>query len=104
MTSCAKSKLRVFILSMTSHGHNPLIRQGQLEGVIIQELGFALCEEMEVDVGRVMASGLGDYKILSVRDVPPLVMSFVKAKVGFRAFFWQGIWRSGHQNCCPRNS
>ncbi|HEX2928695.1 MAG TPA: molybdopterin cofactor-binding domain-containing protein [Candidatus Binatia bacterium] len=61
---------------------NPLIHQGQLEGAIVQGLGYALCEEMGIEDGRVTVSSLGDYKIYCVRDVPPLVTSFVNATVG----------------------
>jgi len=49
---------------------NPTTHQGQIEGGLIQGLGMALCEEIGVDEGRVNTLGLGDYKMLNVRDIP----------------------------------
>ena len=56
---------------------NPLIDQGQIEGAIIQGLGFALTEEMSLDEGRVTTLSLGEYKIPSIRDIPYLITSLV---------------------------
>jgi CO/xanthine dehydrogenase Mo-binding subunit len=50
---------------------NPTTHQGQIEGGMIQGLGMALCEEVVLDDGRVMTLTLGDYKMLTSRDVPP---------------------------------
>jgi CO/xanthine dehydrogenase Mo-binding subunit len=74
---------------------NPLIHQGQLEGAIIQGLGYALCEEMGIEDGRVMVSSLGDYKMFCVRDVPPLVTSFAMSKVGPGPFSVKAVGEAG---------
>jgi CO/xanthine dehydrogenase Mo-binding subunit len=80
---------------------NPLIHQGQLEGAIIQGLGYALCEEMQIDEGRVTAFSFGDYKILSVRDIPPLVTSFVQSTVGPGPFSAKAVGEAGISIVAP---
>jgi CO/xanthine dehydrogenase Mo-binding subunit len=44
---------------------------GQLEGGLIQGLGFAVMEELRRSEGRVETVSLGDYKLPTVLDVPP---------------------------------
>jgi CO/xanthine dehydrogenase Mo-binding subunit len=51
---------------------NPLHHQGQVEGGMVQGLGFALLEDLADLDGRIAASNLGEYKIPNVRDVPRL--------------------------------
>lgn len=53
---------------------NPLTFSSQIEGGIIQGLGFALTEQRIVDprFGRVMNANLGDYKVPVIRDVPEI--------------------------------
>lgn len=80
---------------------NPLIHQGQLEGAIIQGLGYALCEEMGIEDGRVMVSSLGDYKIFGVPDIPPLVTSFVRSTVGPGPFSAKAVAEAGISIVAP---
>ncbi len=51
---------------------NPLTARSQVEGGVLQALGFALSEERVVDraTGRVMNGNLENYKVPTVRDVP----------------------------------
>ncbi|HEU5287014.1 MAG TPA: xanthine dehydrogenase family protein molybdopterin-binding subunit [Candidatus Limnocylindria bacterium] len=58
---------------------NPLTAASQVEGGVIQALGFALSEERVVDrgLGRVMNANLEWYKIPTVADVPEIVVRFV---------------------------
>ncbi|MGZ3676298.1 MAG: molybdopterin cofactor-binding domain-containing protein, partial [Ktedonobacterales bacterium] len=53
---------------------NPLTFSSQIEGGIIQGLGFALMEQRIVDprLGVVMNANLGDYKVPVMRDVPEI--------------------------------
>jgi CO/xanthine dehydrogenase Mo-binding subunit len=51
---------------------NPLHHQGQVEGGMIQGLGFTLLEDLPDLDGRIAATNLGEYKIPNVRDVPRL--------------------------------
>ena len=58
---------------------NPLTATSQVEGGVIQALGYALMEERVVDrpTGRVLTDDLETYKIPTVKDVPRIVVRFV---------------------------
>lgn len=58
---------------------NPLTAASQVEGGVIQGLGFALGEERIVDhpTGRVVNGNLEGYKIPTVRDVPKITVRFI---------------------------
>jgi xanthine dehydrogenase YagR molybdenum-binding subunit len=58
---------------------NPLTARSQVEGGVIQALGYALSEERVVDrpTGHVLTTGLETYKIPTVRDVPKIIVRFV---------------------------
>lgn len=60
---------------------NPLTARSQVEGGVIQALGYALSEERIVDrpTGRVLTAGLENYKVPTVKDVPKIVVRFVDA-------------------------
>ncbi len=51
---------------------NAIGHQGQIEGALSQGLGYALVEEMGLDQGRITTPNLGDYKLPSIADLPPL--------------------------------
>jgi CO/xanthine dehydrogenase Mo-binding subunit len=54
---------------------NPLTASSQVEGGVLQGLGFALMEERFVDptTGTVLNGGLEDYKLLTIADCPEIV-------------------------------
>lgn len=58
---------------------NPLTAASQVEGGIIQGLGFALTEERVLDrpTGRVLNANLEGYKIPTIRDVPKITVRFI---------------------------
>ena len=52
---------------------NPVTASGQVEGGMVQALGYALCEEMIYDEGgRLVNPRLGDYRIFAADEVPEL--------------------------------
>ena len=51
---------------------NPLAHQGQIDGGVVTGLGLALTEELMLDAGHVLNGNLGEYKIPTIADVPPL--------------------------------
>ena len=59
---------------------NPLLATSQVEGGVIQGLGFVLSEERIVDrpTGRVINGNLEGYKVPTVRDVPPITVRFAE--------------------------
>ena len=70
---------------------NPVGHQGQINGGIVQGLGFALMEELRVEDGRVTSLSFGDYKIPSTRDVPPLTTVLLPSEDGVGPYHAKGI-------------
>jgi CO/xanthine dehydrogenase Mo-binding subunit len=60
---------------------NPLGASSQLEGGVIQGIGYALTEELVVDptTGVPVNGHLDDYKLPTIADVPEIVSEFVDA-------------------------
>jgi CO/xanthine dehydrogenase Mo-binding subunit len=58
---------------------NPIGHQGQINGGIVAGIGYALMEELQVEDGRVTNLSLGDYKLPSIADLPPLETVLVRA-------------------------
>jgi len=61
---------------------NPIGHQGQIEGGLIQGLGFALIEEMKTEDGRISTLSLGDFKLPTIQDIPPLTTVILQGQVG----------------------
>ncbi|HXP93286.1 MAG TPA: xanthine dehydrogenase family protein molybdopterin-binding subunit [Candidatus Binatia bacterium] len=62
---------------------NPTAHRGQIAGGFVYGLGGALSEEIEIDEdGRISTASLGDYKLPTVVDVPPLRTVYVAAPPG----------------------
>jgi len=51
---------------------NPVGHQGQIEGGLAQGFGYALCEGLRVEDGRVTTLNLQDYKLPVVIDLPEM--------------------------------
>ena len=52
---------------------NPVTASGQVEGGMLQALGYALCEEMVYDSeGRMLNTRFGDYRIFTADETPEL--------------------------------
>jgi putative selenate reductase molybdopterin-binding subunit len=52
---------------------NPVTATGQVEGGMVQALGYAVCEEMVYDAaGRLVNPRLGDYRIFAADETPNL--------------------------------
>ncbi len=67
---------------------NPIGHQGQIDGGLIQGLGYALMEELRSEDGRISTVSLGDFKLPTIRDIPPLTTVLLEDPVGpgpFRA-------------------
>jgi len=58
---------------------NPTLAESQLEGGIIQGIGYALFEERIIDrsLGLVMNPNMHDYKIPTIADIPEIDAFFV---------------------------
>ena len=54
----------------------PLGAEGQVEGGLAQGIGYALTEGLQIDEGRPVNPNFSDYRIPSMRDMPPLQHAF----------------------------
>ncbi len=54
----------------------PIGAEGQVEGGLAQGLGYALTEGLRFDEGRPVNPNFSDYRIMSMRDMPPLKHGF----------------------------
>jgi CO/xanthine dehydrogenase Mo-binding subunit len=75
---------------------NPLTHQGQIEGGIIQGLGYALMEEMNTEEGRISTLSLGEYKIPTIEDIPELVTVLLEASTGPAPYGGKSIGESSN--------
>jgi CO/xanthine dehydrogenase Mo-binding subunit len=56
---------------------NPLAVEGQIQGGFVQGLGYALCEELTWDNGRLSNPTMMDYKIPGILDVPLAIHALI---------------------------
>jgi carbon-monoxide dehydrogenase large subunit len=61
---------------------NPLSHQGQIDGGVVQGIGYALMEETPLIDGRVATVSLADFKIPCVKDIPKLTTVIVSNPTG----------------------
>ena len=54
----------------------PIGAEGQVEGGFAQGIGYALIEGLQFDEGRPVNPNFSDYRIPSMRDMPPLTHAF----------------------------
>jgi CO/xanthine dehydrogenase Mo-binding subunit len=61
---------------------NPLMHQGQIEGGAMTGIGYALMEQVLLDDGKVSTANFGEYKIPTIKDVPPFKSSVTEQPKG----------------------
>jgi xanthine dehydrogenase molybdenum-binding subunit len=74
---------------------NPVTHQGQIEGGLVQGLGYAVMEEVVTENGRVLTANLGDYRIPCTRDLPPLETVLIEDPTGPGPFAAKQIGENG---------
>lgn len=68
---------RVRILKMTAahdlgKAINPLLAEGQIQGAVVQGIGYTLMEDMGIKKGRVSNSTFARYNMPRITDMPPI--------------------------------
>ncbi|MCI0789855.1 MAG: xanthine dehydrogenase family protein molybdopterin-binding subunit, partial [Chloroflexi bacterium] len=61
---------------------NPLGHQGQIDGSVMQGIGYALTEDLQYDEGHVTTLSMGEYKIPTMPDMPELRTVLVESESG----------------------
>jgi carbon-monoxide dehydrogenase large subunit len=77
---------------------NPIAYRGQIYGGLMQGLGYALMEEVQLEDGRVTTLSFGDYKMPTMRDIPNLRTVILEAQHGEGPYKIRGI---GEVPCTP---
>lgn len=75
---------------------NPLTHQGQIEGAMIQGIGYGLMEELMIEDGQISTLSLGDYKIPTMNDIPELVTVLLEPGPGPAPYQGKGIGESSN--------
>ena len=75
---------------------NPVGHQGQIEGGVIQGLGYALMEELPIEDGRPTTLHMGDYKIPNIKDIPELVTVLLEEPQGTGPYQIRSIGESSN--------
>ena len=57
---------------------NPVLHQGQIEGGMVQGLGFSFMEDLNDEDGKIVPLTVGDYKMPNIKDIPPHETIFVR--------------------------
>jgi CO/xanthine dehydrogenase Mo-binding subunit len=70
---------------------NPTDHQGQIEGAVVQSIGYGLSEELGVDDGKVTTVHFGDYKIPNMKDIPELKTVVMESESGPGPYNARGI-------------
>jgi 4-hydroxybenzoyl-CoA reductase alpha subunit len=70
---------------------NPLLGEGQVEGGVVQGIGYALMEEIIRKEGKVLNGNFTDYRIPTIADVPPIQTVFVEEPDPFGPFGAKGL-------------
>jgi CO/xanthine dehydrogenase Mo-binding subunit len=70
---------------------NPLGHQGQINGGVMQGIGYALSEDLRVEEGRVTATTFGDYKVPTIQDIPDLQTVLLESESGLGPYHTKGI-------------
>jgi CO/xanthine dehydrogenase Mo-binding subunit len=77
---------------------NPAAAEGQIEGGIVQGVGFALLEETQRVDGKVANPTLADYKLCTSRDAPEIVTLLIEGSPGAGPYNAKSI---GELPTCP---
>ncbi len=70
---------------------NPVGHQGQIDGGVVQGVGYGLIEHLPVHEGRVEVAHFGEYKIPSIKDIPALKTVLVQSAEGVGPYKVKGI-------------
>ncbi|MBC8462592.1 MAG: molybdopterin-dependent oxidoreductase, partial [Deltaproteobacteria bacterium] len=74
---------------------NPLAAEGQLEGAIVQGVGYALSEILNRHEGRILNPNFANYRMVPVREVPEIKTIFVEREEPSGPFGAKGIGEPG---------
>lgn len=75
---------------------NPIGFEGQIDGGVMQGIGFALMEEIRIEDGRPLTTTFGDYKIPTMSDIPEIKRVILESGDGVGPYGSKSIGESPH--------
>jgi CO/xanthine dehydrogenase Mo-binding subunit len=72
--------LRVIAVDDVGRAINPRLVEGQIEGAVVQALGWATCENFIIEDGQVLTPHLSQYLIPTISDVPVEIKPIILEK------------------------
>lgn len=75
---------------------NPIGFEGQIDGGVIQGVGFAMMEEIRIEEGRPLTTTFGDYKIPTMFDIPEINRVILESEDGLGPYGSKSIGESPH--------
>lgn len=74
---------------------NPLAAEGQVEGALLQGIGYALMEELPIEEGQAKGLSFLDYKIPTTMEVPPSKVFLIESQEPNGPFGAKGVGEPG---------
>jgi len=73
---------------------NPTIAEGQIQGGVAQGIGYALLEDMQIRMGKVLNPNFTDFKVPLAPDLPPIRTIMIEAEDPQGPFGAKGLGES----------
>jgi len=87
--------LKVVAAHETGRTINTAMAEGQIEGSVVQGIGYALMEKLVLENGKVVNDGFLDYKIPTIGDVPEIETILIETHDPRGPFGAKGIGEPG---------
>jgi len=87
--------LKVSAAHETGRTINPTMAEGQIEGSVVQGIGYALMEGLILRNGKVVNDGFLDYKIPTIGDIPEIETILIETNDPHGPFGAKGIGEPG---------
>jgi CO/xanthine dehydrogenase Mo-binding subunit len=80
---------------------NPIGFYGQINGGVVQGIGYGLTEDLAIEDGHVVTSSFADYKIPCVADIPELQTVLLEPATGMGPYSVKGIGEHSNAETAP---
>ncbi len=87
--------LKMVIANDVGRAINPMLLEGQIEGGLSMGIGYALLEKLVVENGDVKNPSFLDYKLATVKDMPPTEIILVETDDPAGPFGAKGVGEAG---------
>jgi CO/xanthine dehydrogenase Mo-binding subunit len=87
--------LKIAAAHETGRTINPTMAEGQIEGAVVQGIGYALMEGLTLQNGKVVNDGFLDYKIPTVGDIPEIETILIETDDPHGPYGAKGIGEPG---------